>query len=236
MTAVINNIKSLNIFMNMLRFRLTEEKVNEHLGTEMLFFLNPLRERNYRMASLGAISFAFNLIIVAIIFSNYILLGITLWFGAGILPAIYLIRSDINLHLAAGKIKELVNDPNLLWLNKKQPEERITKFGRSDLGSLSPTTFKILSYLKKEETARGMHRKIKSMKDSNSAYQTLKRLADKKVFSESIVKREDNDFKYVPWEFVVVDKKNLKVKIKKARRIEKILSKIWEQVLKQELN
>jgi hypothetical protein len=218
--AVTNLINTLNDITCMPTFRLTESKVKEYLGSNLQFFLNPFKEKNFSLGMVGIFLFV---IVFFIIFKSYLVLVI------GIILALiaYQIRRDIKIHLGALKIKELVNDSNLLWLNY-HPDEKGSISKRSEEGKISPTTFKILAYLNREGDYRGISAEVPSLKNSNSAYQNLKRLAERGIV-------EPESFKYRDWEFLIVDKNNQKLDTWKAKRINKILVLFWKEMLKTEL-
>ena len=96
---------------------------------------------------------------------------------------------------------------------------------------MAQATFQILSYLKKHGTGQGMHRAIKSMQDSGSSNKALKRLSEKTVFQEPPIQREGNDYRYAQWQFKIVDDNNKPVDTERAHKIEKMLGKVWEEML-----
>lgn len=220
-------------------YRVTEKKLKEYLGEEWEGYFNPFKSERFRLIFyilLVIIGFLISFLVLSAIkfslwidrsFQWFILIILFITVLLVILPY-FLIKETFKREMA-GKMKELVNDSELLWVNSQPPENFVTKWQRGRGTYFTPTTFQILSYLKREGTSSAIYTKIKSMKNSNSAYQSLKRLAEKKIFDEPIVKREGNDFKYVPWRFRLIDEQNQP--IKNSEKKEKLLAKCWEEGL-----
>jgi phage shock protein PspC (stress-responsive transcriptional regulator) len=220
--------------MVMLTYKVTEQKLNEHLGEPFASYFNLFKSKRFQrlFGVYGGICLLFSILFFLVWLWHIAILGLIAIIPTYILFSI-IIRVNYRSEIAA-KMGDLVNDPELLWVNSVKHRD-IGHWQRSRKGGLSPITFKILRYLKKEGTSQGMYKAIKSMQGSNSAYQTLKRLANKEIFNKPIVQREYNDFKYIPWSFKLIDENNNAVNTKRAKMVETILDKCWEEFMDDKL-
>ncbi|NQV91852.1 hypothetical protein HQ489_05250 [Candidatus Woesearchaeota archaeon] len=209
-------------------YRVTEKKIQEYLGEGFGFELNP-----FKTLQMAVVFLSVGIALLIVLINGGLIAALkVVVVGFFIVALMYFMikKGDYNYE---PYIKELVNDQKLLWLNNQDPFKTVKKWNSSNKGNFTPTTFKILAYLKKEGTIQGMYKKIRTMKNSNSAYQATKRLADKNIFNEPIVKQNGNDFAYVPWKFNIVDETNCHIKGK--GNIEHLLQKVWEKMLDQEI-
>ncbi len=211
--------------MGMPTYRVTERRLEEYLGEPYLAYFNPFRSSRFVLGfSITIFIFLLFSVLLAWVGKAGYIIGIVVAVILGETVFFFAMREQFRADIAS-KMRDLVNDPGLLWLNSKLPEETVTRWDRKREGVLPLSTLRILAYLKKEGTSQGLHRKIPSMKNSSSARRTLMRLAEKKTFDEPIVTK---DFKYAPWKFVVVDEKNHAVK---DERVGRLLKRCWEEML-----
>lgn len=219
--------------MKMPTYRVTEKKIEEHLGCSLLDLHS--WKKNKLLLVMGG---------------TFILLGIVLlifgwWFKYWwmLLPfgltglafaGFSIMKNEKDFYeQIVPKMKELVQDPGILWLNAQKAENEVKKWGREGRGILNEDTFKILAYLKKEGGSQGIYHQIKVWKNSNSAQKKLKRL-----HRGEWIGHDGIDFRYLPWEFKVVSDENLIFKEepekKRVSQIEQILNKAWGLMLDEE--
>lgn len=217
--------------MNMFTYRVTEKKLTTLFGEELKELLNPFKTKEF----LGLIIILF---IVWVILLVLTLIFFPRFFGYLIIIAVIqlvLINSFFYFCREKGvisskKMKDMVTDPEIVWLNSRPAEDTIKRLERKYKGIFNEDSFKILAYLKKYQDSRGMHNIITSLQNSNSTTKKLKRLHEK-----NLVMYESNDFQYNPWQFKIVDDHNQIITDEKERirleKIEKLLNKSFERMI-----
>ena len=228
----------------MITFRVTEDKIKEYLGKSFTDAIHPFRSRRINLLLISNVLLWSG---VAFLPGYYLLergfhRGIFLMFiafvliGIGMIMLIYFtIRSQFWSECVP-KMRELVTDQQLLWLNSITPDKTVTRWSRTPKNKLSEVNFLMLAFLKKHGTSQAFYKTVQSMGSSNSAAITFKRLARKVVYDQSIIQKEGSDFKYVPWEFKIVDKNNKAVATTEIAKMEKLLNKLWEKLIDNYLN
>ncbi|HLC20069.1 MAG TPA: hypothetical protein VJK72_04055 [Candidatus Nanoarchaeia archaeon] len=225
----------------MITFRVTEQKLNEYLGDDFVYALDPKKSPRFKLFPIMML-----LLLLLPLFS--ILSGIQLGFSTPLLGVLFMsstilvVTPSLMYHQLKSiffmscvpKMRKLVTDQQLLWLNSTQ--ETVTRLGRTPKNQLSEVNFSMLAFLKKNGTSQAFYKTVQSMGSSNSAAITFKRLARKVVYDQSIIQKEGSDFKYVPWEFKIVDKNNKAVATTEIAKMEKLLNKLWEKLIDNYLN
>ena len=213
----------------MKEFKLTMEKARENLGDELFSEItHPKNSLDYKMHTTYIPIALITLLIIMLfdlptmgtkIFATILLITVTIMqYYDGI--------KNINERITtctAKRLKILVADPELLWLNKQEHLAKIpTRYGR--IGGkplLDETDYKILEYLKKNKTSQGMHTIITSFKNSNSVNTRLKRMAQR-----GLVKKIVGDYEYEPWTFKIFEDTS-----QSAKNVETTLNKSWEYII-----
>ena len=227
----------------MITFRVTEQKLNEYLGDDFVYALDPKKSPRFKLFPIMML-----LLLLLPLFS--ILSGIQLGFSTPLLGVLFMsstilvVTPSLMYHQLKSiffmscvpKMRKLVTDQQLLWLNSITPDETVTRLGRTPKNQLSEVNFSMLAFLKKHGTSQAFYKTVQSMGSSNSAAITFKRLARKVVYDQSIIQKEGSDFKYVPWEFKIVDKNNKAVATTEIAKMEKLLNKLWEKLIDNYLN
>lgn len=227
----------------MITFRVTEQKLNEYLGDDFVYALDPKKSPRFKLFPIMML-----LLLLLPLFS--ILSGIQLGFSTPLLGVLFMsstilvVTPSLMYHQLKSiffmscvpKMRKLVTDQQLLWLNSITPDETVTRLGRTPKNQLSEVNFSMLAFLKKNGTSQAFYKTVQSMGSSNSAAITFKRLARKVVYDQSIIQKEGSDFKYVPWEFKIVDKNNKAVATTEIAKMEKLLNKLWEKLIDNYLN
>ena len=212
-----------------MEYKVTLSKCTEHLGEP----LNGLTVRWWkvpRMQKLLALGGPLVLIIALLILSKkhyWYALAIVAMSGIWLFPYSYQRLMESYRQELAEKIKYLVNDPELLWLNflshLKTIQDDEIDWRKDDKPRISDTNIKVLAFLKKNGTSQGLHRVISSFQDSGSANKHLKRLAEK-----GLVEVAGNDYKYIPWNFIIINDFHAEVQDDKVR---KLLNESWERMI-----
>lgn len=233
--------------MAMLTFKVTEGKIKEILGKKIAYYTTFWKSETVFPLLLlaGMCIFAFLIVLPVLIFypsSEPFDLGRYLK-GGGISFLVIIGLMAVMMHSAtvkgrpekiANRIQRLVNDPELFWFNflKENNMEQLKgeiKWGRASQ-VLTSENFLTMAYLKQNEGAQGIHRKILRWQNSNSARVNLKRLAKRGFISE-----EGGDFCYLPWEFRLIDSEGQLLGTEAAKKMEKLLDLSWEMMLRRVL-
>ena len=227
----------------MITFRVSEDKIKEYLGEDFVYVINPMKSPRFKLLPIMML-----LLLLLPLFS--IFAGIQLGFSTPLLGVLFMsstilvVTPSLMYHQLKSiffmscvpKMRKLVTDQQLLWLNSITPDETVTRLGRTPKNQLSEVNFSMLAFLKKHGTSQAFYKTVQSMGSSNSAAITFKRLARKVVYDQSIIQKEGSDFKYVPWEFKIVDKNNKAVATTEIAKMEKLLNKLWEKLIDNYLN
>ncbi len=233
--------------MAMLTFKVTEGKIREILGKKIEYYTTFWKsETVFPLLFLtGMCIFAFLIVLPMLVFypaSEPFDLGRYLK-GGGISFLVIISLMMAVMHSAtvkgrpekiASRIHRLVNDPELFWFNflKKKNMEQLKgeiKWGRASQ-VLTPENFLTMAYLRQNEGAQGIHRKILRWQNSSSARVNLNRLAERGFISEG-----GGDFRYLPWEFRLIDSEGQFLGTEAAKKMEKLLDLSWEVMLRRVL-
>src|SRR3989344_6706476 len=149
-----------------MEYKVTLSKCTEHLGEP----LNGLTVRWWkvpRMQKLLALGGSLVLIIALLILSKkhyWSALAIVAISGIVLFPHSYQRIKEGYQEELSRKIKYLVNDPELLWLNflshLKTIQDDEIDWRKDDKPRISDTNLKVLAFLKKNGTSQGLHRVI----------------------------------------------------------------------------
>ena len=169
----------------MITFRVTEQKLNEYLGDDFVYALDPKKSPRFKLFPIMML-----LLLLLPLFS--ILSGIQLGFSTPLLGVLFMsstilvVTPSLMYHQLKSiffmscvpKMRKLVTDQQLLWLNSITPDETVTRLGRTPKNQLSEVNFSMLAFLKKNGTSQAFYKTVKSMKNSNSASIAFARLGD----------------------------------------------------------
>ncbi len=233
--------------MKNMEYRVTIEKCEKILGEPLLGLLHPWKSWRFRIAFIGSLLAAIMFSIMVLVLKSKagtlvtiqgdfyfltVFLYVLIMAFAGVWSFIsipYLFK-DMFQKEVAKKMKDLINDPELLWLNfeygKKNYQNINFEWKKNDKHKISDTNLKAMAFLKNEETSQGMYRTISGFQDSSSSNRHLKRLSEKGVIAVT-----GNDYQYVPFEFVIIDDLNKVVQNEEAEKLKKILNKAWERMM-----
>lgn len=215
--------------MAMPTFRVTEKKLEEIIGEPYKGYFKAIRSARFRIV-LGVLIWGGvpSLLTGFLLLKSRWLVLIGILSLVMIIPFHFLLKSQFRREISQ-KMPEVINDPELRWVNGQLPEETVGRWHRIAAGA--PVNLRILRYLKQKGNSQSIYKEIKSMKNSNSAYITLKRLSERKNFDTPLIVKENKEFRYVPWKFKVIDKKNHALNTPQAKKIETLLEKCWERWL-----
>src|SRR3989339_365177 len=230
-----------------MEYRVTMDKCKKHLGEPLLGLLKPWKSWRFRLAFTLVFIGIVMLIVLVLVFKSrasmliglskdFFFFSIFSWVTVLVLGGVvsfmltpYLFKESFRKEVAE-KMKDLVNDPELLWLNFVYSKLTIKKtpidWRKDDKHRISDTNLKVMAFLKKEGTSQALHRAISGFQDSNSANKHLKRLADK-----GVVESTGNDYHYVPFEFIIIDDMNNLIHTEEAAKLKKILNEGWERMM-----
>jgi len=216
-------------------YKVIEKKLEENLGDSYVGYLYPSRSKRLRFMGLMLIVF---------IPLDLLLLYLVQWFGglpfqiksiilplallivSGLLILYFLFRYQFFQEISK-KMKVLVNDPELLWLNFKQnqvyPTGKKLVLKRSTY-PLGDEAFHVMAHLKKQGTSSGLEWKY--WKNSGTARKRLRQLTNRGIISES-----GSDYSYMPWEFRVIDEDGRFLETLHAKKVERLLNKAWERMI-----
>jgi len=212
--------------MRMPTYRVTEKKLIEIIGEPWVGYFSRFKSKRFRdPLIIILISTTISSILLLIIGYYWVLIGLWLIIILTCITIYLLLKGQFLLEIAQ-EMRKVVSDPELIWLNSQQAEDVVKHWGRGRGEIYNEKNLHILAYLKKEGCSQGIYQVITSFKNSNSATIALKRLSEK-----GLIKYENGDFHYLPWEFKLVNENNLFSKDKKSQKMEKVLNKAWEKML-----
>ena len=115
-------------------YRITEKKVREHLGKEFEEIVNPFKSPRFVISLVVLLSFTFLLAFAtykawASPFFGWFFLFYSVICAAASVGAHFWFR-QINLDNILPRMRDLVNDHALLWLNAKSPHEKKPRAGK----------------------------------------------------------------------------------------------------------
>ncbi len=241
------NIINKGNLMTSMEYRVTMDKCEKHLGEPLLGLLKPWKSWRFRLAFALVLMGIIALIILVLVLKSrvsiltglskdFFFFNIFVWFGimvlGGVISSIvapYMFKISFRNEVAE-KMRELVNDPELLWLNfvySKQSMKKIPiDWKKDDKPRISDTNIKVMAFLKKKGTSQALHRVISGFQDSSSGNKHLKRLVTK-----GLVESTGNDYHYVPFEFTIIDDSNMEVQGEEAQKLKTILNEAWERMI-----
>ena len=221
-------------------FKVTEKKLEECLGEPYSEYCHPWKSKKIRFMESLLIGSGF-LLSLLLYFSTYIqqdeaytitimkfaIPSLFILMGLTSIMAYFLLRYQFFQEITR-KMKDIVNDPELQWLNfgKDAPStlsEKEIWFKRHTY-PLGEEAFYALSYLRKQKTDYGME--WKTWKDNRSARKLLSRLAEKGIISE-----QGGDYKYEEWHFRIIDKCGKFLEGPESMKKEALLNKAWERMM-----
>ena len=234
--------------MVVVTFKVTEKKLKEILGKVYLSYMNPRQDKEFKIG-LFVFCSLFIVTLVSIPFYQKTLprFGLVaptaLTVIGSILSVIYLsfipgtyfvIRAGAKKEVIQ-KIKRLVNDQELFWLNFHiertdfMPINKEMEWKRAS-NTLTPENFLAMAYLKKEGGSQGIYKKILRWKNSNSAKKNLERLA-----ARGVIIYDGGDFRYGRWQFKLINENGQFLETTESKRAEELLDYAWEMMLRTEL-
>lgn len=224
-------------------FKVTEKKLEECLGEPYHEYCHPWKSKRLRYLE-GFLIGGGLLLGVLLYFSIYIpydkaysatiikaAIPITLiLMGLTSIITYLLLRHQFFQEITT-KMKEVVNDPELRWLNFHEkaphaPTEKPMKFERYTY-PFGEEAFYALSYLKRQKTDYGME--WKTWKDNRSARKLLGSLAKKKIISE-----QGGDYRYEDWHFRIINPCGRFLEGPEYAKKEALLDKAWEKMMEEE--
>lgn len=221
-------------------FKVTEKKLEECLGEPYQEYCHPWKSKRIRY--LGSFFLGGGSLLVLLLYlSRYvqgdeayratilkIVIPVTLVLTGLILLVAYFLLRQQFFQEVTGKMKDLVNDPQLSWLNFSEgapstPSEKKIIFKRHTY-PFEDSFFYALSYLKRQKTDYGME--WKTWKNNSSARVLLSRLAKK-----GIVSVQGGDYQYEEWRFRIIDECGRFLESPEYVRKETLLNKAWERMM-----
>lgn len=210
-------------------YKVTYRKLEEHLGEAYTEYAHPLRSHFVRELGVmwiftGPIN-AFLLFFVPLPYKN-ILAGAVIIFSTLLLAGLFAMVRFSIANRWAERIRYLVNDPELLWLNLKCPHlpSGVRIQWERHSYPLEDSAIHALAHLYRKGTDKDLERP--AWQNRASARRTLSRL-----YKRGLIGYENGDYCYLPWEFKVIDEYG---RLVEARAIEKRLNKAWGRLLENE--
>lgn len=220
-------------------YKVTQKKLEENLGESYIDCFHTSKSKRLRFISLiYLIAIPLNILLLwkfrqlfeetSRLFTLFQSLILVFMFLLLVMPTLtyFVFKHSFRQELSR-KMKVLVNDPQLLWLNFKQgvvyPTEKKLVLKRYNY-PLGEEAFYVMGYLKKHGTSSGLE--WKNWKDSGTVRKRLKQLAERGVISEA-----DGGHAYLPWSFRLIDEHGKFVETPHAQKVEKTLNRAWEKML-----
>lgn len=223
-------------------FKVTEKKLEECLGEPYQEYCHPWKSKRIHLVEVLLIGggLLFGLLLY---FSQYVqgeeayramILKIAIPVTIVLIGLTFLVTYFLLCHQffqeVTKKMKDLVNDPQLSWLNfsegaPSRPSGEAIIFKRHTY-PFGEESFYAMSYLKRQKTDYGME--WKTWKNNSSARILLSRLAKK-----GIILAQGGDYQYEEWRFRIIDEHGRFLESQEYARKETLLNKAWERMMEE---